>query len=388
MAGRELNVLHLASFVGNIGDNANHVGFRDSLKRNVSYDLRYTNLEIREFYWKERRFDDQFVALCNQHDLVVIGGGNYFELWVEGSETGTSIDISIDTLKRIDAPILFNALGVDSGQGVPEVNAQKFRAFLDFLLASDRYIVSVRNDGALDTLARYVGPEYPQQVHHVPDAGFFTTVHEHFHPELNDGGTNLVINLAGDMVETRFAAREPDGITYDEFLQEFADTLSEFVRSTAGARLIFVPHIFRDIETISKVLEYFPDPVRRTKIRVAPYLIGDQGQDYLFDLYRQADLVLGMRFHANVCPIGLLTPTLGLVNYRQIEMLYRELDMNDRCIRVNVAGFGQKLLTSMHSSLENSSEIRNLYGEKNTVWREKLTRFHQNVDEWLSRQIG
>ena len=41
-----------------------------------------------------------------------------------------------------------------------------------------------------------------------------------------------------------------------------------------------------------------------------------------------------MRFHANVCPIGLGTPTIGLVNYPQVKLLYEELNLENRFVDV------------------------------------------------------
>ena len=76
-----LRILHLASFSGNIGDNANHMGFRPWFAKQVGREVAWSNCEIREFYWKERAFDTDFVALANSYDALVIGGGNYFELW-------------------------------------------------------------------------------------------------------------------------------------------------------------------------------------------------------------------------------------------------------------------------------------------------------------------
>lgn len=42
--------LHLASFTGNIGDEANHNGFRRKSEDNLNMQFDYTNLEIRNFY--------------------------------------------------------------------------------------------------------------------------------------------------------------------------------------------------------------------------------------------------------------------------------------------------------------------------------------------------
>ncbi len=61
MAKKKLNVLHLASFSGNIGDNANHIGTRSQFAKNLDFELFFTELEIREFYWRQRLFDEEFV---------------------------------------------------------------------------------------------------------------------------------------------------------------------------------------------------------------------------------------------------------------------------------------------------------------------------------------
>ena len=79
-----LKILHIASFSGNIGDNANHMGFRPWFEALAGAPVSWTRLEIREFYWRERQWDAALVDFINTHDLLVIGGGNYFELWVEG----------------------------------------------------------------------------------------------------------------------------------------------------------------------------------------------------------------------------------------------------------------------------------------------------------------
>ena len=87
-----LRVLHLASFAGNIGDLANHAGARRMLAERLGFALKFTDLEIREFYWKQRSFDDAFVAYANSFDLLIIGGGNYFELWVDHSAHPGRVD--------------------------------------------------------------------------------------------------------------------------------------------------------------------------------------------------------------------------------------------------------------------------------------------------------
>ncbi len=154
-----LRLLHIASFSGNIGDNANHMGFRPWFEAQLGRQAVWTKLEIREFYWGDRQWDADLVEFINSHDMLIIGGGNYFELWVEQSPTGTSIAIDQKLFDDIEVPVFFNALGVDPGQGVPPVSRERFTSFLDKLLSSDQYLVSVRNDGARENLRQHIGQQ-------------------------------------------------------------------------------------------------------------------------------------------------------------------------------------------------------------------------------------
>ena len=347
-----LKVLHVASFSGNIGDNANHMGFQPWLEEQIGTKIRWTRLEIREFYWGERVWDASFVQLANEHDLLVIGGGNYFELWVESSPTGTSIAIEPTIFDQITVPVLFNALGVDPGQGVPETSLKRFRAFLGQLLTNPRCLVTVRNDGALDNLQKFLGAEIAGAVHRVPDGGFFCSAPA---PASNgkDGTRTLVgINLASDMSEVRYALFDGSD-PVDDFAREFASALNHIAHFRPNIDFVIVPHIFRDLEITSKVIGYLDDRLRRTRVSVAEYGSGDAAAIHALSIYAQCDLVLAMRFHANVCPIGLGRPTLGLACYPQILNLYGELNQIDRLVDVSKPGFSDSLILAVSQALDN-----------------------------------
>lgn len=378
-----LKVLHLASFSGNIGDNANHAGARAQFSKNLSFEFAYTELEIREFYWKQRYFDESFVVYANQFDLLLIGGGNYFELWVEHSRTGCSIDLPPELLAQIQCPVIFYGLGVDAGQGVPDACLANFHQFMDYLLANDRFFVSVRNDGAVATLEKYLGNSYAQAVTPVPDGGFFVKPLPYVHSELVNFSRNIVINLAGDMLETRFKG-EDGKLSAQQFFSELANALTCLLDEHADLGLVFVPHIFRDYQPISAVIELLPDHLRRRRIAVAPYLVGTAGGDKMFSLYQQATAVLAMRFHANVCPLGMAVPTLGLVCYPQIQHLYRELKSEALAIDVTCAGFSTQLLVMTKMALAGDCQPDKEFIEQLSV---SVINAHKKIDAWLLRQF-
>lgn len=385
---KKLSVLHVASFIGNVGDNANHKGSEFLRNQFLDYEFEITRKEIREFYWKEWIFNSEdFVEEANSYDLVMIGGGNYFELWVESSKTGTSIDLDLKYLKKINTPILFYSLGCDLGQGVPQTNVEKFRMFMDHLTNSEKYFVSVRNDGALGNIEKIYADRYKNKIVEIPDGGFFTNAPNLNHYELEREMTNVLINVAGDMPEVRFPGTNGK-ITYESFTEEFAKIIEELsFEYKHNLNFIFVPHIFRDIKTSYDIISNINDKVRRKNVKVAPYLIGDKGHDYIFSLYKQTDLILGMRFHSNVCSYALKKNVIGLVNYVQISNLYKDINSNEY-VEVNKEGFTEEFKDKIRNHLNERESFENLSNKvKKTLFEEARIEY-MKLNNWLKTNFG
>lgn len=344
---RKVRVLHLASFIGNIGDLANHAGSRRMLKNHLQdYCLEYTELEIREFYWQKRKFDDEFVNYANSFDLLIVGGGNYFELWVDNSETGTSIDISLNLLKSLKVPTIFYSLGVDTGQGYSANTVKRFSAFINELLSRKDIFVCVRNDGSSKALTELLGPKVSCLIPTMPDGGFFASANQA--PSKNAIRDRIGINIAGDMHALRFN----NSFTADQFLDELGRVCCSIMDARPNLQVDFIPHIWRDNIFISQLLPLIPDSYLRGRITISKLEARKAGLLDFLNNYQSHDLVLGMRFHANVCPIGMGVPTRGLLNYPQIKHLFDEIEMKDRTINVQKANFGNLLIDAVLSDFE------------------------------------
>jgi polysaccharide pyruvyl transferase WcaK-like protein len=380
---KTIRTLHLASFDGNIGDNANHNGMYGVWEKYLDLRFDVKELEIREFHWKQRFFDQDLVELFNSYDLVVIGGGNYFELWVERSRTGTTIDLPVELLSKIETPIFFNALGCDPYKGASEANVVKFKKFLDFTSASEKFFLTVRNDGSMKNIRRHLGEKYLGFFTEIPDGGFFVNVEDHYHHELKNDSINIAINLAGDMPEFRY----PTEYGYADFVKEFSSFMADLSRSERGVNFVFVPHIFRDLSVIADVLALLQDDIRRRHVSVAPYLHGPGSEKIIFDLYKKADLAMGMRFHANVCPIGLGTPSVALLTYPKVSDLLEEIGLQDRSVVVNERGFSKMLFEKTMSSLRHSKEIREQYFNLRGRLDDEMSTFMRGFSSWLSLKV-
>ena len=345
---RTLKVLHVASFAGNIGDLANHAGARRLMREQLGFDFEFENLEIREFYWGKRRFDDDFVDYANHFDLLLIGGGNYFELWVDRSATGTSIDISAECLSRLKVPTVFFALGVDTGQGYSALAAQRFSSFMTTVLAREDMFVCVRNDGSSLALREVLGESTAERISVMPDGGFFADSSNAL--PARGRPPRIGINIAGDMLDRRFS----QGLAVEGFLAELSAACIRLLDTIPSLRVELIPHIWRDSVFIAQLLPMIPDPYLRRRVIVGTLDPTHEGLEAFLNSYRSFDLVLGMRFHANVCPIGMRVPSRGLLTYPQVKHLYDELGMTDRLLDVSKVGFGEHLAETAFTDLSDS----------------------------------
>lgn len=377
-------ILHIASFYGNVGDAANHAGFYARLKAAIG-DFEVEQLEIRRSYWGEWAFDERFVDLANAHDLVVFGGGNFFELWVEKSRTGCTIDLPPELSAKIRVPMYFNGLGCDPYKGASEGNILKFRRFLDGLLESGRNLVTCRNDGSWRTLNEQIGPTYASQIREVPDGGFFIGEALGSFSARRSKGPTVGISLAGDMPELRFgrSTRGWCGLGHEGFVAHLASTLERIDAERADVTFVLFPHIFRDLELIGAVLERVSDRIRRTKCRVAPYVVGPDSHLEIFDEYAHCDAVFGMRFHSMVCSIGMGKTPIGLVTYPKILDTLERVGLGELAFRYDLNSpdaLADWVVRALDGRLVNPSAVAGVNSQLSREMDEAMTAMR----DWLN----
>lgn len=372
-----MKVLHVASFTGNIGDNANHTGMRSRLESVLGVKPHYTELEIRycyRIYTGEHRwaFDDDFVALANDHDLVIIGGGNFFEPWLDESATATTINITNENLQKISKPLVFFGVGFDIHKGCSPENLEKFSCFLTQCIKQKNILVSFRNDGSLKNL-KIAFPDrldFWSGVSIVPDGGFSYGV-ERSAIEYLPAGRFWGINIASDMEALRFPDGVEGGITWKGFLSQLASFLERSLVANPDLRIILFPHIFRDVLSIGEFMTHLDDRLCRDRIIVAPFACGWSACDHVFSLYKHCELVMGMRFHTNVCAIAMGIPAIPLISYPKLYDLYEELDLIDRVVYANSQGFNEALGVVVRQLMERPEDVvqknQQLLGELNDL---------------------
>lgn len=380
-----MRILHVASFQGNLGDKANHLAFRHWFSGLVGGDVFWSELEIRSVLRREVDFRKSLTRASAEADLVVIGGGGFWELWPEDFWSGTSLDLDLEFLESLDKPILFNALGVDDGRGVGRSAEQNFGRLYSFLQATPSLLVSVRNDGSSDALGQHFGFT-GKDILEVPDHGFFAGQYAADEGRPVDGDY-VAISLAQDMPEIRFRG----GYGVDTFIADIVYAMEELVRKF-GISFVLVPHIYSDLEIYSGVLRSLSDKVRREKTVVASLETTSSTALNNVNVYRHASLTWAMRFHASAISIGAGTPTIGLLSYPKVRHIFRNSGgFEGSGIEVSTGGFGETLLDQSGGYLDiTASKNRAQDLSAPSQYMDGLSvaraRYGNYVSQWLKTQ--
>lgn len=330
-----MKVLHIASFRGNIGDNLSHLGFAKILE-SLNVIAEVDRVEIRKFYKNydgvdKCFFDKKFIDTMNRYDLVVIGGGGFFDFWVEGSVTGTTIDMDLDLIKTIKVPTVFASIGSHPHKTVPVGNEDKFKRFFSELVQNENIYIGLRNDGSIKVLHRLFGEDVTKwsQVDEILDNAFFCgdgpVERKALYPE-----PYVAINITSDQLEMASSRRG------DINRKDYVHAMSRFIEWQAeDFNIIFVPHIYSDLEAIYEVLAALGQAVIRNRVSIAPCVQGDNGSLEALSIYRGSELVVASRFHANVGPLAIGSKVLGLAVLDRVAYMYNSVGLEDRYVDIN-----------------------------------------------------
>lgn len=349
-----MKILHLASFSGNIGDGANHRGFYRMFKHYVDPSAVFYSCEIRDFYrsWGIRKFDEQFVEEVNSYDMLLIGGGNFFEICWDYSQTGCTIDFSDEVIDAIDIPILIVGMGFDDTKGYSDQTEKRFEDFLEKLIAKNAKLL-FRNDGSIELLKNHYDDSLISQVSEIPDGGFFYKIRE---PQTVFEKT-VSFCIAQDMSELRYKGGNHEG-----FSSDLACWCNDFFRAHREYKIIFVPHIYSDLSIINEVVQGISDQNRRLNVLIAPLFATSPSLiDPTFSSYYGTSLVVSMRFHGNVVPLGNSIPTLGISSLPKHKLLYENLGLGDRYLSSTSDDFWAKFDSMVSDSISRQESIVKRY---------------------------
>ena len=167
------------------------------------------------------------------------------------------------------------------------------------------------------------------------------------------------------------------------FLKELSSCCLKLLDENQDLSIHVIPHIWRDLSLISELLLLIPDSYLRRRFIIGELYPTSSGLQRFIDTYKAFDFVYGMRFHSNVCPIGMGIPSSGLYCYPQISHLYDELNLHDRLIDVRNSGFGSMILNAAMNDYSNLEHKRLQFKRISNSLQNKAIETLSSINSWL-----
>jgi polysaccharide pyruvyl transferase WcaK-like protein len=399
-------IVHIATHTTNIGDGALINGIQSTLPADIESEVGFIDHCLTDFlHFDKLSFDQQYVEWLNDNaDLLMIGGGGFI-MGQKKDTSGIALPFEIGLLQKLKIPIVVYAIGYNLFYGEKLRNARALSA----LIAQIRDLgglFSVRNDGSKERLEKDLGSAVMNSVWEVPDPGLFVPIEPMLHPQIRSGRRNIVLQLAGDRLASRlmkdsdgrpggggmFGALkkrqqqpEPEGV--DAVWEAIAKACNR-ISSRHDVNFILAPHIHSDLGIAQDfILASRKIPAPRYfsgfRLEVAGVLRGARRASGYFDLYRQADLVVGMRGHSMIVSVGAGTPCVGIVSHPKVEGFLQDCGLEKWSANIMDATLEDSLVEKTGMLLDDSSEWRALRATAMEKMAQKRKQFHREIKRLL-----
>ena len=321
MRKSSLKILHVAATIGNVGDDASHIGLKRILD-NFFNEYELTPINIRKSYstynGNDRLvFDQSFVDYINTYDLCIFGGGAFLDHPINGSLNGPTIDFPVACVEKITSQVLFSSMGCRPKSASDEAKAN-IKFYLDSILNNPNCEILLRNDGSLNYL-KSIGFSN-NKVLEILDHGFFLDPTDvEFCDQFNK--KYACINVVHDQQGFFGNARDIPEQKYYEIVSIYITRLCNM----GFEKIFLVPHIHQDLLAISHVMNLLDANIVSDKVVVHQLRQGVDSARATFGLYYGSSLNLGTRFHMNVCSLAFGRPTIPFAITQRIQELYSSL---------------------------------------------------------------
>lgn len=310
----------------NYGDRILQKANSDLLKEKIQ------NIDIVYINCQKTYFSPQLIDYMNKDAdmLFIAGGGLIFNRPQDKSYSGWQWNIRQDDLRRINIPIVVNAIGYNK---FPHDNAGFKSGMWEHIQETidKSMLFSVRNNGTLQTL-KDNGINI-SKVCITPDCGMFIKPEKFLHPIFKTDGPKIGLNWATDRANQRF---NNDGVNKLKLVLDFCKYLTIKYNATIYLLEHLMPNELNEktkIETRKLFKEILQEKGRiiYDELNQELYPMFDYNAPFFADIYKQMDLVLGKRGHSSIVSFGMNTPFISLGQHNKVKWFLEDLNMSD-CI--------------------------------------------------------
>lgn len=350
-------IYHFSCPNTNVGDNALTIGVINSFR---NY---FDKIVIKRFCLRGTLFTPEYINYLNKNcDLILIGGGGLLHCSPairrkKSHNSGTLWEISFQNIEKIKVPFVLYGVGYNVFRGesdLPPIAKKSINIMIQRAL-----LFSVRNDGSRDRLITFLGYN-DKRIKVIPDPGLYCMATTNKWT-IDKSKINIAIQLAFDRVEYRFH-------NLKDTLKKIRDMIDHYSKENYVFWLI--PHVKLDNQYINKYfkgynkLPYIPTYLRCKEIMA---------------FYKDMDIVIGMRGHANICPFGLGIPIIALVSHDKNEGFMRDAGIQGLCVDLNNPYLESELIGKVKYILDNKEDVINHIKNTNIKYKAITNKTNQFI---------
>jgi hypothetical protein len=383
---KPLNLIHLANFNStNIGNGALISGLESTLEEDLPRPISWSREPWDDYTFGLVDFDDGFVDKVNASDGLIVGGAVTFNGRDYNNRTGTRFELPLELWSKVTKPVVFYGLSYRHWPGQTYHHIDRLRMTIETILASDRMLLAVRNDGTRKWLTALTGIN-SKEIIEIPDQGVFVRAGDGYYPELREGARNIIVSFNDEDADHRFDQRHSvQGVlnrSRDHVIDGLVSTL-ERLADHFPINLILCPHYFDDYRMMSTFLERIRPRLAHQQM-VSTGLCRVKDTPFFYGRYRRVDLSISMRVHSMSPCIGLGTPMIAYTTQDRMTDFMERIGLRD----LTVDAFGESARDRLYEiakfALEHGSEVRERFLQARASLREDVRRFNSVVYDFLT----
>jgi len=375
-------IYHAGAWQGNFGDSIIHKSIHNSLSESSKYRMKFRNINCQQTEFTK----DLIEEINREGDLLIIGGGGLiFYRPQDNSKSGWQWNIDINLIDTIKVPFVVYAIGYnqfeyDSSNFIPVTNGHLQKTVK---LAT---LFSVRDTGTKrELIARGCDGN---KIEVIPDSGMFLPADNIKVPGLRHDKLKVGLNWTSDRENQAFP--EPWAENRDRFVKNLAELCRHLINER-NAQIFYIGHMGGDFD--KRIIDSLRELLGDNLIAIEEVLPSLFPSDYnraqkLVGVYRQMDVVLGMRGHANIVSFGQHVPFIPLGSHRKNRYLLEDIREDRYYIDVRTPELGTK--ERMVSLVEQLLNERNSYMERHekayAVMRERFDSFNRKTLSLLDKR--
>jgi len=375
-------IYHAGAWQGNFGDSIIHKSIHSHLSQCSKYKIEFRNINCQQTEFTK----DLIKEINGEGDLLIVGGGGLiFYRPQDDSKSGWQWNIDINLIDTIKVPFVVYAIGYnqfeyDNSNFIPVTDSHLQKT------VKAATLFSVRDTGTKrELIARGCDGN---KIEVIPDSGMFLPADNIKVPGLRRDKLKVGINWTSDRENQTFP--EPWAQNRERFIRNLAELCRHLINER-NAQIFYIGHMGGDFD--KRIRDSLRDLLGGNLIAIEEALPSLFPSNYknakkLVGVYRQMDIVLGMRGHANIVAFGQHVPFIPIGSHRKNRYLLEDIGEDRYCIDVRKPELCTK--ERMISLVEELLDERNSYLERHervyAVMREKFDSFNRRALSLIDKQ--